>query len=176
MFPEYPYGWRLDLATEMAIKAHGDQTWANGLPYKEHLRRVDENVCRFGKHLDAMNMLALRCAAWLHDTVEDTTLTVQDIETHFGEKIATLVWAVTDAPGKNRKERHAATYPKIKGTKNATLLKLCDRIANVDASVQDPKYMSMYLKEYPEFREALYVPGHNEEAWAHLDTLMSTVV
>jgi len=119
----------------------------------------------------------LETAAWLHDVVEDTPTSVEEVRDLFGEGVASLVWAVTSAEGKNRKERNAATYPKIRGAgSRAVLLKLCDRIANVEACLasKDTK-QAMYQREYPGFRQAL----RREEdgpvvlaLWNRLDNLL----
>lgn len=96
-------------------------------------------------------------AAYLHDIIEDTPITYQDVVDEFGITVADIVEAVTDEPGKNRKERKAKTYPKIKGFKDATLVKFADRIANLTASVQhrNIKKIKMYLSERDEFIEWL---------------------
>lgn len=92
--------------------------------------------------------------------------------------------ALTDEPGANRKERKAATYPKIKGTPGALQLKLADRIANVEnglaSRVKDPsnslnkRMFLMYKKEQPEFESALRVLGQYDEMWNRLNTLFAT--
>jgi len=159
----------LSKAKRFAHLAHAGQMYGKS-PYTKHLQAVATTLVKFGH-----NSLELRTAAWLHDIVEDTTVTIDIIENDFGRKVADLVWAVTNEKGgKNRKERHAITYPKIKRTPQAVILKLADRIANVTQSVkdQDP-LLGMYRSEYKDFKDALYVPGQVEEPmWKHLDTLI----
>jgi (p)ppGpp synthase/HD superfamily hydrolase len=98
-------------------------------------------------------------ATWLHDTLEDTNATYEELEVHFGREVADLVQAVTDAPGKNRKERKAKTYPMIrKAGKYAVAIKLADRLANMKAAVDEGKtdLQRMYTNEYWDMYEALY--------------------
>jgi len=151
-----------DKAKEFAIAAHGDQQKYGKHPYSKHLQDVVSCSQRFGLSE------SIQTAAWLHDVVEDTPVTVDEIREEFGEEIAKLVDAVTDEPGSNRKERHQKTYPKTRNAgADAIALKLCDRIANVEAVGK----MKMYRKEYPEFRRMLYRKGELEELWNHLDDL-----
>jgi hypothetical protein len=114
-------------------------------------------------------------AAWLHDIVEDTYETIENVRYIFGDKVAALVEAVTDEPGKNRKERAEKTLPKIRAHGiEAVALKLCDRIANIEACIEgvgNVKLLKMYRKEYPAFREALYREGELEGSWDILDRL-----
>lgn len=119
----------------------------------------------------------LETAAWLHDVVEDTDTTIDEVQQIFGPPVACLVWAVTSAEGKNRKERNAATYPKIRELGGrAVLLKLCDRISNVEAcwDSRDAK-LFMYQREYRDFRHALRREEDGPAVlalWKRLDNLL----
>jgi len=88
-------------------------------------------------------------------------------------EVEVLTWSVTNEEGKNRSERHAKTYPKVAATPFATLLKLADRVANVEASLTvGGRLLGMYQKEHAGLREALWREGGPEAAlWAHLDSL-----
>lgn len=124
-------------------------------PYYAHPRDVVDVLEGLG--YDTENLV---CAAWLHDTIEDTPTTYQDLKQLFGVEVAELVWAVTDELGRNRKERKARTYPKIFASFESTILKLADTAANVEAALAgEQKILQMYLKEWTEiynaFMEAL---------------------
>jgi (p)ppGpp synthase/HD superfamily hydrolase len=160
----------------LAIKAaqayasvkHKDQQYGENEPYVKHLAHVAEVLRRF--KFDAED---LQVAAWLHDTVEDTDATITQIEMMFGRNVADIVGRVTNEPGKNRKERHAKTYPKIQASLDATTLKLADRIANVESSVEsDDKKLQMYRKEHKAFKSLLYSSGVHDGMWRHLDFLI----
>lgn len=153
-------------AARFAADMHADQKYGE-LPYTKHLADVVEVLSRF--HISDDEMV---CAAWLHDSVEDTETTVTQIQTMFGDRVADLVYRVTNEDGKNRKERHEKTYPKIIASDDAITLKLADRIANVESSLDDKDKFKMYKKEYVNFRLKLYKPGKHDAMWRHLDFLI----
>ncbi len=101
---------------------------------------------------------AIAAAGWLHDTLEDTPTTYYEmLVSKFGKETADIVWAVTSEPGENRADRFRKTAPKIHSNKKALIVKLADRIANTEASLQsNPNLYKMYLKEFPVFKELLY--------------------
>jgi (p)ppGpp synthase/HD superfamily hydrolase len=158
----------IQAAAAFAAAKHKDQKYGENSPYTEHLAAVAEVLRRF--KFDSED---LQVAAWLHDVVEDTDATVFQIEITFGRHVADLVHRVTNEPGKNRKERHEKTYPKIQASREATTLKLADRIANVERSVLDQaKQLDMYKKEYPHFKLMLKKDGEHDAMWRHLDFLL----
>ena len=150
-----------------ALKAHETQRYGDK-PYEVHLRQV-VNILDEEGYSDNLILMA---AAWLHDVVEDTDVSANEIENKFGFEVRDIVHRVSDEPGESRKERKLNTYPKIKGHQEATIIKLCDRIANVEASKDVPKKLKMYFEEYPEFKSHLYQPGIADSLWARLDKLL----
>jgi hypothetical protein len=115
-------------------------------PYLVHLEAVAQLV---ETATDDQEMIA---AAWLHDTVEDTPATLEDIEEQFGAAVAELVEELTDVsrPGDGnravRKEidrRHTA-----QASARAKTIKLCDLIDNCrDITEHDPRFARVYLAE-----------------------------
>lgn len=91
-------------------------------------------------------------AAWLHDTVEDTGVTLTDIHMSFGPEIAALVGWLTDvskpedgnrATRKAIDREHTAQAPA-----EAQTIKLADLISNSRSIVQyDPAFAKTYLEE-----------------------------
>ena len=79
----------LNKAYVFAMQAHGPQTRASGDPYFSHPLEVA------GILTDLKLDTATIATALLHDTVEDTTATIDDIRGGFGEEIAGLVDGVT---------------------------------------------------------------------------------
>jgi len=78
------------------------------------------------------------CAALLHDVVEDTEYTVEDIETHFGKKIAELVEGLTKISGGifgDRASAQAENFRKLLLTMSkdirVVLIKMADRLHNM---------------------------------------------
>jgi guanosine-3',5'-bis(diphosphate) 3'-pyrophosphohydrolase len=86
----------LDRAREFALTAHGTQMYGVR-PYSVHLDAVVGLLEPFG--IDA------QIIGYLHDVVEDTDTTANDIKAVFGGLVSTCVELLTDADGKNRKEK-----------------------------------------------------------------------
>ncbi|MFW9801147.1 MAG: HD domain-containing protein [Candidatus Thorarchaeota archaeon] len=134
---------QVQFAKMFAKGAHIGQTHS-GRPFWCHLEDVANT-------LDSYNLATgeLLCAAWLHDTIEDTPTTYQDLKQLFGEEIAELVWAVTDEMGRNRKERKEKSHAKNFATRESTILKLADLYVNVKASINyETGHLKMYAKEW----------------------------
>ena len=91
----------------------------------------------------------------------------------FGKETADIVRAVTSEPGENRADRFRKTVLKIQSNKKALAVKLADRIANTEASLQsNPKLYKMYVKEFALFKELLYNPRDAElmPLWNRLES------
>ena len=73
----------LNRAYVFSMKAHGAQTRASGDPCFSHPVEVASILTRY--KLDTASIVT----ALLHDTVEDTVATLDDIETHFGDRKST---------------------------------------------------------------------------------------
>lgn len=154
---------RVAVARNLAAMVHLDRGQRyDDSPYTTHLADVVDVLLEFD-FIDK-DLLA---AAWLHDAVEDTGLTLETVAYFCGDKVAALVSAVTDAEGANRAERKAKTYQKIKANPNAVPLKLADRIANMRYSVKSGnlRQQKMYKKEAPEFEASLREYGSCEPLW-----------
>ena len=79
----------LDRAYVIAEKAHGTQTRKSGDPYITHPLAVATILADIGMTESTL------CAALLHDTVEDTSYTLNELRRDFGEEVALLVDGVT---------------------------------------------------------------------------------
>ena len=140
----------LERAILVAQKAHERQVYDEIYPYTYHVLKVVE----IAKELHYDEDILIACA--LHDTLEDTSLTYNKIKKAFGLEIAEIVYAVTDEMGRNRRERKGKTYPKTKSNWKAIIVKICDRIANMEHSYSYNKKMyEMYLNELPAFKKEL---------------------
>ncbi len=128
-----------------------------GLPYIVHLVKVAEVLRRFG-HTNP-EMLA---AAYLHDILEDTKYPRETLAWEFGQTVCILVEAVTNKPANSRDESLKATYPLLSQNEQAIILKLADRIGNVETGLEnhDIKYIQRYRKEHAEFSRWLRKPGN----------------
>jgi len=79
------------------------------------------------------------CAALLHDTIEDTETTTNELRARFGEKITAIVLEVTDdkaLPKAERKSLQIAHAPQL--SREAKLVKLADKICNLRDVASSP--------------------------------------
>lgn len=160
-------------ALVFACEIHKNQMYDNK-SYIFHLSNVGMTLTRFG--FDMETFLDYHIAALLHDSVEDVEFTgikLNDIRKKFGNFVAEIVDLVTDEDGENRKERHEKTYPKIATNRHAIIIKLADRISNIEYSIatNNLRQYKKYLKEYEFFRNTLFHEDHIEarEMWKCLD-------
>lgn len=118
-------------ACEMGEIAHINDVRKSGEPYITHPIAVAEILAGFRQNRDVI------CAAILHDTVEDTTITHKDVEQAFGERVAKLVDGVTKlkSSSHNKLENKAATLSKIidatRSDFHVLMIKLADRLHNM---------------------------------------------
>jgi (p)ppGpp synthase/HD superfamily hydrolase len=137
---------RVYRAKRYAVRAHDNQKYGEEFPYAMHLQAVESVLLRFGIFDED-----LRCAAWLHDVLEDTDRTYEDMVSFHGLHITNIVAALTEPKGGNRAWRHAQTYPRIAQNVDAIMVKIADRIANVEAGGK----AEMYRIEHAAFKAAL---------------------
>ena len=118
-------------AIEFARAAHGDQQRPTGVPYLEHLLEALEALVRGARVTD----VDLLCAAVLHDVVEDTEVTSDDLEKRFGPRVAELVGWVTIPPAGPGQDKSAVKEAALRrlgwAPRDAVLVKLADRLSNV---------------------------------------------
>ena len=113
-------------------KAHEGQTRKSGEPYFSHPASVAGVIT--GLRLDTASV----CAGLLHDVVEDTLATTDDIEREFGQEVAFLVDGVTKLSKINfasKEDRQAENFRKMLVAMardiRVLLVKLCDRLDNM---------------------------------------------
>lgn len=161
-------------AWEFAVACHEGQKHGDR-PYVDHCEDVAHVVFSMTSRFDAVSRFKLIAAAYCHDVLEDCPISYNDLKQATNESIADIVYDVTNELGKNRKERNFRTYPKIRNSWMATIVKLADRTANVQAG----GLKEMYKKEYPFFRSSLYSENYSDpevndtihEMWMRLDML-----
>ncbi|MFY9264737.1 MAG: bifunctional (p)ppGpp synthetase/guanosine-3',5'-bis(diphosphate) 3'-pyrophosphohydrolase [Solirubrobacterales bacterium] len=127
-------------AFEFAAGSHVDQVRRTGEEFVVHPVEVAK-IC-VGMRLDTATL----CAALLHDTVEDTSATLAEIEQKFGDEIAGLVDGVTKLTGitfQSRDEAQAENYRKMMVAMasdiRVILIKLADRLHNMRTIGAMPK-------------------------------------
>ncbi len=139
-----------------ACEKHADQRRRSGEDFINHPVGVAK-ICA-GMRLDTETL----CAALLHDTVEDTTASLEEVSAEFGEEIAGLVDGVTKLTGltfQSHDEAQAENYRKMLVAMSADirviLIKLADRLHNMRTIAAMPKQ-----KQIEKSRETLdiYAP------------------
>jgi GTP diphosphokinase / guanosine-3',5'-bis(diphosphate) 3'-diphosphatase len=115
-----------------AMRAHGAQTRANGDPYFSHPLEVAGILTNY--RLDTASIVT----ALLHDTVEDTHATIDDIKRMFGDEVARLVDGVTKLTRielQSEDSRQAENFRKLVLAMSedirVLLVKLADRLHNM---------------------------------------------
>lgn len=117
-------------ALEFSSKKHRDQRRKDqdSSPYINHPIALANVLCSEGK-IDNPEVI---CAALLHDTIEDTETTVEELEVIFGKKITKLVLEVTDDKSLPKADRKLAQIDHAEhASKHAKLVKLADKICNL---------------------------------------------
>ena len=118
-------------AHNTAQEAHKGQKRASGEPYFNHVFATAKNLALFG--MDTTTI----AAGFLHDTIEDTSVTEEDIQKEFGDEIVFLVNGVTKL-GKLKyrgRERHVESLRKffiaVAQDMRVVVIKFADRLHNV---------------------------------------------
>lgn len=130
-----------DKAAIFAIKAHsGTERRGKGFPYIIHLMEAAEIAATI------TNDQEILAAAILHDTVEDTEVTIETLRENFGERVAMLVEAESDIriDGKSEAESwHDRKQDSIdrlwKAPLDAKIVALSDKLSNMRAIARDYK-------------------------------------
>lgn len=119
-------------AYQLAEKAHANQKRSSGQPYIIHPLAVADILLDLGMDTDTI------CVGLLHDVVEDTEYTLDDIRKLFGQDVAMLVDGVTKlnkVPNFNKEEQQATNVRKILLAMShdirVMIIKLADRVHNM---------------------------------------------
>lgn len=118
-------------ATAFCILAHAGQTRKNKTkePYSFHPLRVMMWLRRYG--VRDQDVLA---AALLHDVVEDTPHTLEEIRRKFGKRVASIVAEVTTDKGLTKLEQKQAQVEKAASlSPEAAAVKIADRVDNLES-------------------------------------------
>lgn len=142
------YSLEVENASKFAIKAHGRQLRKYSKePYRVHLRAVADMVAEaLNGHEFARDGIV---AAWLHDVVEDTPVTLEVIEAEFGFHTADMVSWLTRTRTKDRSIEKQAYNNKLAGAPAIVqTIKVADIIHNASSIRRNaPEYAPQYLAE-----------------------------
>lgn len=161
-------------AMRFAAGKHSEQRRKDGLtPYINHPIEVAEHLYRVGNVTDE----AILIAAILHDTIEDTDTTEQEIRDAFGEQVASLVIECTDDKSLQKAERkrlqivHAPH--KSPGAKQ---IKIADKTSNLRSMLESPPRDWPYSRRLEYFKWAAEVVAGLKGVNAALDEAVEAVL
>jgi len=119
---------KVESAEFYAKDKHKHMTRKDGVtPYSAHLESVVS-------HLKSLGIIDedILCSGWLHDTIEDTDTTFDDLYERFGRKVAILVSSLSKDEKLAKKERERLYVKQLKDAPlDAKIIKLCDISANL---------------------------------------------
>ncbi len=150
-----------DKAVLFAVRAHaGTERRGKGFPYIIHPMEAAEIVATITPDPE------LLAAAILHDTVEDTSVTVEDIRREFGDRIASLVAAESDIElaGQSEEEswharKQAAIDRLAAASHDAKIVAMGDKLSNMRAISRD------YAVIGDKLWNIFHVKEKSEHAW-----------
>lgn len=152
-------------ALHFAADRHRDQRrkGAGASPYINHPIYVAQLLSEVGGVED----IGVLCAAVLHDTVEDTETSEEELRREFGSRIARIVAEVTDDKSLPKVERkrlqvdHAAHI-----SREGALVKVADKIANVQDIASDPPHWwdQQRCEQYLSWAQAVVENCHPDNA------------
>lgn len=136
-------------AIDIACAAHEGQfrKYSENVPYIVHPGRVASRVARLYESNEDMV-----CAAWLHDVVEDTQVTLAEIEAACGAEVATLVdWLTNPSKGSKKLRADRKSWDRehiAKAPAQAKMIKLADRADNLRDLLKAPlNFAELYHSE-----------------------------
>ncbi len=145
----------LDSAYKMILDAHNYQRRKSGEPYVFHPIEV-ARICHDEIGLGATSVVS----ALLHDVVEDTVVTQEEIKDEFGEKISLIVDGLTKLDGTyNVENKQAENYKKVLSSLvhdvRVVLIKMADRLHNLRTIDSMPREKQIRIAAETEY---IYAP------------------
>lgn len=139
-----------------AYRKHKGQSRRDGTEYITHPIRVANYISKF---VENDNLDTLIICSYLHDTLEDTDTTYEEIRNIFGKRIADMVLELTNDKELRKKVGKTECLKQgILGMNEDSLtVKLCDRLDNVsDLTTSSEEFRQKYLKQTLELIEFMF--------------------
>jgi guanosine-3',5'-bis(diphosphate) 3'-pyrophosphohydrolase len=164
-------------AIEFAAEKHRDQRrkGVDAPPYINHPIGVASLIANIGGVQD----LTVLVAAVLHDTIEDTCTSSEELEKRFGVQVRDIVLEVTDnkcLPKLQRKRLQVEHSPHL--SRSAKLIKLADKISNIKEVTENPPagWSVERRREYLEWAEKVVAGcrGTSRALESHFDKTMKS--
>lgn len=138
---------------------HRAQLRRDGTPYVQHPGRVAAHVQRTKGSSKNADADAMETAAWLHDTLEDTDTSYEELESEYGSAVANLVRELTsDKEESKRVGKTQYLQHKLSTMSNyALIVKLADRLDNLSdlETSGNPEWSERYAQQTRDILEYL---------------------
>jgi len=138
-----------DAAWFIARNVHLHQKYGKE-PYINHVKRVYESVSSISKD----NNETVKIVAILHDSVEDSNVSIEEVEKIFGKIIAQAVQAISRGDG----EKYNEYIKRVSKNKFAKMVKICDLIENLKHSYLSSEHESLQKR----YEKALFLLATDE--------------
>jgi guanosine-3',5'-bis(diphosphate) 3'-pyrophosphohydrolase len=161
-------------AAEFAAEKHRHQRRkdAHASPYINHPIGLAKLLANEGGITDP----EVLCAALLHDTIEDTETTAEELRAAFGDAITAIVLEVTDDPALSREDRKRLQIEHAPhASHKAKLVKLADKICNLRDIVSSPPARWSIERKQAYFDWATRVVAGARDAHAGLAAIFDEV-
>ena len=137
-------------AFELACEAHAGQMRDEGTPYIVHPVRVAATL------VNELGVFSPRlvCAALMHDVIEDSEITREQIAERFGDETAEVVWLLTKLEDVSLADYLSAI--EAANETGAPIVKLCDRLDNLRFVTCSPRIEK--IQRYIRTTEGYYLP------------------
>lgn len=151
----------LDRSIVFAVRAHQNtERKGKGFPYIVHPLEAVSIVATMSPDQE------LLAAAALHDTVEDTDITIEDIRREFGDRIADLVYAETDKTVEGiskadswRERKQDAINRLAAASRDAKIVAMGDKLSNMRAIYRD------YMKQGDDLWQIFHIKDKAAHEW-----------
>lgn len=164
-------------AKEFAFQAHKDHFFPDGRPYFSHLETVSELSKQSFVNDSSLDEGTLCCLSYLHDIIEDTVVTQENIVHLFGNDIADGVSALTKNKNLPKQEQiHHSLQRILVQPKEVWAVKLSDRIANLQQTLFliDQKWDQSYKEYYRD--ESILILQMLGDSSPYLSHKLSTLI
>ena len=159
---------------ELAKKYHSKQIYGGFLPYIFHLNKVDGVIDCYFFNIPADKIFLYKIGAMLHDIIEDTDYTLEELDKSFGNYIKQIVYNVTKINEKNTKEYEEEYYNKVSNDLGSIYVKLADKIINAKQTLKDKSknHLIGMTRGHPIFQDYIYNKINDNDIKNHLDFTM----
>ncbi len=166
---------KLIKAFRFAAEKHSLQRRKNisATPYINHAIEVAEYISTVGGITDENVLIA----AVLHDSIEDTNTSREEIASHFGNDVLSLVLECSDDKSFDYHERKKLQITNASSkSKNAKMISIADKVCNVQSIINDPpanwslNRRLAYVKWAIEVMDGLF--GHNPTMDTHAKEIL----